>query len=166
MSSLMKKVFVFLLILILIGVAVTAYFYYLNPRQTTDSDNQNNSSQNAGGFSSKQEVEPTKNPEKFPTDVPIESGARITQNYNASTTDGRFQATKEFQTNKTLAENLTIYRSYLESNGWEIRSTVDQENYKMIFGVKGNADLQVSMDYNSEQDMRKVTIFYTESVAK
>ena len=110
----------------------------------------------------KKEVDKAKSPEKFPSNIPIESGAVITQNYNATAPDGRFQATRVFQTTKSLAENLTIYKKYLEDNDWKVASTVNLDNYKMIFGTKGNSQLQVSIDQNSESKDKTVNISYTE----
>lgn len=110
----------------------------------------------------KKEVDKAKAPEKFPSDIPIEAGAVITQNYNATAPDGRFQATRVFETKKTLAENLTIYKDYLEEDNWKVASTVNLENYKMVFGSKGKAQLQVSIDQNSESKVKTVSISYTE----
>ncbi len=152
-----------LLVLILIGVAATAVFYVLGPGKDVSGPDSNNPTVNDGSdLTKKTEVDSSEAPEKFPSDIPIEAGARITQNYNATTADGRFQATREFESTKTLAENLTLYRNYMTSEGWEVRSTVDQENYKMLFGVKDNTNLQISMDFNSELETRRVTIFFTE----
>ena len=62
----------------------------------------------------KMDVDFSKLPEKFPTNIPIESGAKITQNYNATTPEGEFQATRSFVTTKTLAENIKIYSNILD----------------------------------------------------
>lgn len=110
----------------------------------------------------KTEVDKTKDPQKFPAGVPIETGAKITQNYNATAPDGRFQATKAFETAKTLADNFTLYQKYMKDSGWDIQSTVNQDNYKALFGVKGSTNLQVSMNNNTNLKIKTITISYTE----
>ncbi|HEX3099864.1 MAG TPA: hypothetical protein VHQ41_02735 [Patescibacteria group bacterium] len=101
-------------------------------------------------------------PEKFPTDVPIETGATITQNYNATADDGRFQATRAFETNKSLAENLTLYTNYLKAGGWTLNPVIDQDMFKLISGSKGNQQIQFAMTENNVSHKKTVTISLTE----
>ena len=110
----------------------------------------------------KNKVSDSRLPEKFPTNLPTEPNAVVTQNYNAVADDGRFQATRTYETTKTLPENLTIYRQYLNSNGWDIESTVDQPTYKKISGKKGIQKLQVSISENETTKVKTVSISLTE----
>lgn len=103
-----------------------------------------------------------KDPEKFPSDIPVEAGARITQNYNATTPSGLFQATKVFVTEQSLASNLTIYTKFMNDNGWDVTATVDQPTFKMVSGKKEDVTLQVSIDQNSVTNERTVSISYVE----
>lgn len=105
-----------------------------------------------------------KNPEQFPTNIPIEEGAEITQNYNATTADGRLQATRAFITNKSLADNLKIYQDYFKTNDWKVIATVDQDVYKMILGSKDNTQIQVSVNENSISKVKTVDISMTKSL--
>lgn len=114
----------------------------------------------------KKDLAPEVAPERFPANIPIENGAKITQNYNATAPDGRFQATRAFETSLTLAQNLTLYKDFLLKDGWKIETNLDMENYKMVLGTKGNAQLQVSIDNNAAIGMKTVNISYTESPAK
>lgn len=109
----------------------------------------------------KTDVETNKSPEKFPTDIPIESGATITQNYNATAPDGRFQATRAFTSKKTLGENYALYKEWMNSNGWTIASSVDQPTYKMVSGTKGKQTLQASISENSSTKEVTVTLSLT-----
>ncbi len=111
----------------------------------------------------KNEVSTNKLPDQFPTTVPIESGAEITQNYNASTPDGRFQSTRAFVTTKSLADNLKTYQDYLKSNGWKVLATIDEETYKMILGTKDQSQLQVSISENTISKVKTVDISLTMS---
>lgn len=108
-------------------------------------------------------VDFAKDPEKFPSDIPMEAGAKLTQNYNATTPTGAFQATKVFLTTKTLAENLTIYTNYFQQNGWKITASLDQPTYKMVTGAKDKQSIQVSIDENKMTKDRTVSINFTES---
>lgn len=110
----------------------------------------------------KQEVDFSKYPEKFPVDIPMEAGAKITQNYNATTEDGRFQATRVLESNKPLSTSYTIYKAYLKDNDWELLRTTDQANYKMLFASKGIAHLQISLDSNVA-GIKTISISYLES---
>ncbi len=102
-------------------------------------------------------------PDKFPKDVPIEDGAVITQNYNATAVDGRFQATRTFETTKTLDANYKIYQDYMKNNDWEVKANVNTENYKMLLGVNGTAQLQVSINENSVTKVKTVDISLTDT---
>lgn len=106
-------------------------------------------------------VDPKKLPEGFLSSVPIEKGAKITQNYNAVSEDGRVQATRTFETKKSLIENFKIYEDYLKNNDWQIDSTVDQTSFKMLFGKKDGSTLQISMSENSLTKIRSVNISFT-----
>lgn len=111
---------------------------------------------------SKTEVPQNKLPDKFPVNVPEEEGAEISQNYNASAVDGSFQATREFVTKKSLAENLTIYTEYLKRDGWIVKSTIDGKSYKMVSGSKDKQEIQVSIGENSATNIKTVSISLTQ----
>lgn len=100
-------------------------------------------------------------PVKFPSNMPIEKGATITQKYNAVAADGRYQATVVFITEKTLAENFALYSKYMSKNGWAVTNSIDNEDYKMLLGVKGNSNLQITMDKNSSTGVLTVSINLT-----
>ena len=102
-------------------------------------------------------------PEKFPTNIPIESGARLTQNYNATTPQGEFQATRTFITEKSLTENIDFYTDFLNKDGWKTNLSVDQANFKMISGAKEGKKINISADENKVSKIKTVTISYTES---
>lgn len=110
----------------------------------------------------KSDVPTEKLPEKFPTNIPIEAGAKITQNYNTTSPDGSIQATRVFETKATLAENLALYKRYLSNNGYEIRSTIDQISYKMVIGANDDGTVQVSINQNSVTNIKTVSINYTQ----
>lgn len=107
-------------------------------------------------------VDYNKLPDKFPTDLPLEDGANITQNFNATEVDGRYNATREFNSAKTLAQNIAVYTKYLKTNDWQVKATIDQPALKMVMGQKGNQQLQVVAAQNPTTKANVITITLTE----
>ncbi len=101
-------------------------------------------------------------PDKFPADLPSEAGAKITQNFNATEADGRFNATRQFQSKNSLADNLKIYTNYLKSNGWEILTTDDQPSLKVVLGRKDKQQLLVTAAVDPSTDSNVVTLSLTQ----
>lgn len=110
----------------------------------------------------KTEIDLATAPDKFPDSVPIESGVKIIQNYSATAINGTYQATRVFETNKTLDENLKIYTDYLKKNGWTISDTINQLTYKAVFGTKGTQQLQVTLNQHSTTKTKTVSISFIE----
>ncbi|QQS22838.1 hypothetical protein IPM19_04405 [bacterium] len=111
----------------------------------------------------KTNVDFAKLPDKFPEDIPLETDAKITQNYNSTTPEGHFQATRTFETQLTLAENYGIYEKFLKDNGWTIIATTNDPGYKMIAGSKDKQNIQVTIDENKGSSKTKtVSISYSE----
>ena len=124
-NTIVKRIFIgVLLLVVIVAVAALVISKVIYKKSVTPAEQPNQTQSDIV----KTEVDKTKDPEKFPAGVPIEEGAVVTQNYNAEATDGRYQATKVFETQKTLADNFNIYRDYMRQNGWDIKSTVNQEN--------------------------------------
>jgi hypothetical protein len=90
-------------------------------------------------------------PEAFPAGLPIEAGAKIVNNYNAVSTDGkRIQATRVFESAKTVAENAALYQAYVNDtkNGWTIMNQSDGpagSGQKFIFAKKGDGILNIGI---------------------
>lgn len=148
------------ILLVLLGIVVLAFVasWVISKRSAQNK----NDKKTVDTAIYKTNVDPSQAPAKFPSNVPIEAGAKIVQNYNANTADGRFQATRVFETSKSLAENFKIYGDFAKADGWETRSQIDQPTYKMLLFHKGNADLQVSIDENQSTKIKTVNISYTE----
>lgn len=156
-----KTVFVLLGIVVLAVILVVVLMFASKQKQQPVATNEKPAAQQKEAIV-KTEVDPAKTPEKFPLDVPIEAGAKITQNYNATAVDGRFQATRTFETAKSLDANLKIYTDFLKANGWKIQATVDQPTFKMVMGTKDQSQLQISMSENSVSKTKTVDISLTD----
>lgn len=105
-----------------------------------------------------QQVEKNQVPANFPFDIPMETGAAITVNYNAAAPDDRTQATRGFITQKTLGENYQLYTDYFNNNGWTIFNKLDADNFKLITARKANLTATVTMNQNSATKVNTVQI--------
>ncbi len=111
----------------------------------------------------KQDVPTTRLPDKLPADIPQEPGAKVTQNYTATTNDGRLQSTRVFETAKTLDENVKIYTDYLKKNGWTIGAGADLKDVKAISASKGDLALQITIAQNNVNQIKTVNISLTQA---
>lgn len=154
------------ILLIFLAVLVIAVVAALIQRKLTK-DNRTDDNQGTYNLEeeivTKTDVANDKLPDKLPSDLPIEQGAVLQQNYNAESRDGRFQATRVYETELTLTQVYNSYQQYLNQNDWEVKSTVNETGYKMLFATKDNGQLQVSIDQNSQSGVKTVSISYTES---
>src|SRR5688572_25742188 len=106
----------------------------------------------------KKDLDASQLPEKFPADLPLEAGAKVTQNYNITTDDGRFQATRTFETSKTLEENVKIYTDYFNKNGWQAGTAIDNKDSKVLSATKGGSSLQIAISQNPVTQIKTVNI--------
>jgi hypothetical protein len=91
-------------------------------------------------------VTETQLPEKFPGGVPIEPGAKIVKNYNSISPDGRVQASRVFESSKSVGDNYDFYKEFLSrpKNGWRIilENGADPNN-KALFARNAEGVLNV-----------------------
>jgi hypothetical protein len=98
-------------------------------------------------------------PDKFPADFPRESGAKILQNDVQTSADGKFQATRSYETAKTLADNFQIFQTYFQKTGWKVTDSVNALNFKSITAVKGDLSLKVSLNNNELTKTQTVDLY-------
>src|SRR3989338_2334245 len=87
-------------------------------------------------------------PKGFPTQLPIESGAEITNNYNATSPDGRFQAARVFSSTKSVQANFDFYNNYLTKNNWKVLGVVNESarpDQRAIFAQHSTGLLNVTI---------------------
>lgn len=86
-------------------------------------------------------------PEGFPADVPLESGAEVTLNFQGTNANGEYQASREFVSKKSAEENFEYYQSVLKRNGWTIPDggVIDDtaRNQKIILASKGGMNMNI-----------------------
>lgn len=149
-----KKYLVGLIVIIALALAVTmVVFLFIKPETQVTEKSEVTKSKILKAPISKNVL-----PELLPDNLPLEKDATITQNFSAKSKDGSIQATRAYETSKTLAENLQLFTKYLKDNGWTIKSTLDNLNYKKVSGAKGNTTIQISISENSVSKIKTVTI--------
>lgn len=94
------------------------------------------------------QVDSNQLPDRFPANFPLEKNVPINANYTAQA-EGAFQSTRQFISNKSLAENYKLYSDYLKKDGWKIEATLDEATVKSIFATKGRASVTVTMSQNT-----------------
>lgn len=105
-------------------------------------------------------------PSKIPANAPIENTPYVLHNYSVTTPEGQIQHTRTYQTEKTLAQNMKIFTDYLKAEKWEISNPIDQEDYKMVSGYKGNQNLQFEMNVEPVTGINTVTVSFTENLSR
>ena len=158
-----KKIIILLVLAIIAALLGAVYLIQSKDTKPTEQPQVKNEEPTEKNDLVRKEVDPSKLPEKFPADMPMEAGATVTQNYNATGPDGGIQASRAFITAKTLAENITIYRNYLTKAGYDVKEILNRDNIKVLYGVKGNTSITVAVNENSVNKEKVVNISYTES---
>lgn len=91
-------------------------------------------------------------PDKFPADLPLETGAKVVDNYNATSTSGNVQATREYESAKTPEQNYGVYNDFFNKNNWEVLTS-------------SNTTTDRSLTVRKEQTVIQV-LFYQNTVTK
>lgn len=117
------------IVVIIVIVAVWWFWKSAGPTQTATSSNVVT------------QVPTDQLPETFPPNIPLEPNRQITNNFNVSATNGQEQATRSFESLKSIAQNVSIYSSFLSdpANGWTIISESTSSPSQATFLAK-NAD--------------------------
>lgn len=89
-------------------------------------------------------------PNKFPVSVPVEEGAIVVSNYNATSPDGKIQATRTFESKKSVDENFGFYKKFIadRNSGWVFLNEVNNGNqpgHKALFAKSGFGTLSVNI---------------------
>lgn len=155
-----KKALVLIIMILALAIGITLIVSMVMKTDTTNnSANQSDANQSKV---TKADISKELLPNKFPTDLPIEANAVVTQNYNAIAEDGSYQATRAFETTKSLTENITAFKQYMTQNDWEIKSSVDKPTTKSVVGSKGTQRLSVTVTENSSTKVKTVIVTITD----
>jgi hypothetical protein len=73
----------------------------------------------------------------------------------------RFQSATEFLSKKTIEENYSIYKNYLNTNKWVLKDSFYQPTMAVISAEKGNLSLFISINKDSTTGQALVGIRIT-----
>ena len=93
----------------------------------------------------------------FPTNIPLEQGVNVKQSYGLDYI-GQKQLTFVFVSMKTLKENYALYSDFLKKDTWTISNKYESEKLASLYGIKGNNEINVTVDANSSSDVAKSMI--------
>ncbi len=79
-------------------------------------------------------------PKGFPSEIPIEEGAKLEESYDLNY-DGQRQLTIVFPSTKTVKENYALYEDFLLTKGWNISNKYTGKGVSALYGTKGDIDL-------------------------
>lgn len=148
-------------IILVIVLVVIAVAWFITGKNNTKQSQEQPNNQAASRFQTRS-VDSAKLPANLPADLPLEKDARIVGNHEvADAESGTVQSDRSYATRKTLAENFTIYKSYLDKNGWEILTILDQPDYKMLSAKDAVGRLDIMFNYRTGTPDNLVSVYYT-----
>lgn len=98
-------------------------------------------------------VDESKLPERFPAEIPLEKGAKVTLNYNAVNLADQFQSSREFISKYSEEENFKFYKTELKKLGWEITLESIEPQQQILMAKKGENELNIRI-YSSAGEVR------------
>lgn len=142
------KITLIFLAVILIGVVLYSVFRFNRDIAVLSEEKSSLVSVNVDAF--RNDAEPKKTefggvaPTGFPSDIPIEKEARITQSYSLEY-PGQHQMTMAFNSTQTMKENYDLYADYLKNAGWNISVAKEDEVARVdsLFAMKDTRELRV-----------------------
>lgn len=139
-----SRIFIAIVTLGLIGVGVW-YAVTGNQPEPSSAPKKATTAKPSAPRGSVTDVDKSKLPERFPTELPIEAGAAITYNYNAMNSKGMFQATREFVSAKSVDDNFAFYQDVLKKSNWTVSQAIDdtQHRQKLLLATKDGNRLNI-----------------------
>lgn len=95
----------------------------------------------------------------LPADLPKEDGEVILQYYTAQIDARNFQTTKQYESRKTLSENMKIFEDYVVKKKWPIANTLDTPDIKSVSakGLGGTVQFTTSKNSISSKTIVDIT---------
>lgn len=117
-----------------------------------------------------QELDPTRIPPAFPSDLPLEQGVLLENqisenqvpNTNTFKVEQETQSTRKYISQKSLEENYEIFGNYLSQNNWKVVYKLDEKNVKAYMakkeGVEGMLKVSISKNTLTQDVMVELSI--------
>lgn len=93
------------------------------------------------------QMDPRYAPAYFPQ-IPLNESVEVLSNYNATSPDGRMQATRIFASKATVADNFNFYHSFLTKTFWNITGEINDSadpSHRAIFAQNQTGVVNVSI---------------------
>lgn len=97
-------------------------------------------------------------PEGFVKEVPLEAGGKIVQNFSADTPDNRHQATRVFESAKTVEDNFSLYLNFFKTNNWIINGQTKSAALSSISASKDGREVIINIVKNSQTKIVTVEV--------
>ncbi len=147
-----KKKIVVTVIVLLLAIVAVLYAFDINPfsRQNGEID------KNPPIVSDFSEG---KMSDLIPSNLPIEDGAKVVQNYQAEFPDGRSpEGTFQYISKESMANLVSIYSQYFLDNEWGIKNILSEEKSIVFITEKDLSMMNVSISKTTIEDEFSVTI--------
>ncbi len=86
----------------------------------------------------------TKAPADFPTNIPVEQGAKITSGYSLEYPNQK-QLTIVFSSTKTIKQNYDLYTEFLKRDSWTVSNVLESATISALFGKKWDNDINITI---------------------
>ena len=158
----MKKILIAIIIVLVLGLG---YWAMVKKPKDVSKQPETNQTQkpanNTGAEVAQPEFkyeEPTKAPAGFPSSIPLEEKAEITQNFSAVTPEGKQTSVREFASKFSVKENAEYYKKYLSDSGYVVEPPISDSTQTIVSGTKDGYRLRVRI--YTETEKVKVTLNY------
>lgn len=155
-----KVIWVFLTIA---GVAILVILITVLVARTRTAPLAQNANQNTAPFE-RTDVPAEQLPDRFPADLPQENNAKVVENFNSTTNDGTYQATRSYISARTPADNYRAFTTYFRTNGWTTLTTNDGTVTKSITAKKDDTTIQ-ALFYTTIDEAKASTVKVNVTIA-
>ena len=162
-----KKILIFIIILSVLAIALVALALVFNKKRSEiyllnkGSNSENGRIVSAPNLS-KTEVPVDRLPNNFPSNLPLESNVKITQNFLAKGVDGRLQSTRVYESARTVNDNFVVFGQYLKQNNWNVQATNKTDTLSSLIAQKDFLKINVTIAKNSVSKINTVDITISE----
>ena len=88
------------------------------------------------------------------------AGLRECLNFLSHERGAPHQATRVFDTTRSLDDANAIYQNYCTRNGWTISATTSSDNFRAFVASKDGAQLQISIDQDTNTQQKSISLTF------
>jgi hypothetical protein len=148
-----------LMVVLIVLIALAGFFLFMK-KDKTGPDTTPDGTEQEFSFE-KRELGLAETLSGFPSDLPMQTGNQVLQNYEAESNDGRLQSTKKFTTSLSVTQALQTYTNFFISKDW-LRNT-DGALASPVLMRRGSNVLMISVSQDSTDSDTIVEITLTQN---